>query len=49
MNILNGERDDKFYDAEEIKETAQKARQQMDTRALNQILKRVVNETFKWL
>ena len=46
MNILN---DDKFYDAEEIKETAQKARQQMDTRALNQILKRVVNETFKWL
>lgn len=42
------ERDNKFYDSEEIKENAQKARQQMECRDLNQILKRLVNETFEW-
>jgi hypothetical protein len=42
------ERDDEFYDVEEIKEKAQKARQQMECRALNQILKQIVNETFEW-
>ena len=42
------DREDTFYDAEEIKENAQKARQQMENRALNQILKRIVNETFEW-
>jgi len=42
------ERDDNFYDAEEIREKAQQARQQMEDRALNMILKKVVNETFKW-
>ncbi len=41
--------DDKFYDAEEIKGNAKKARQQMESRALNQVLKRIVNETFEWL
>lgn len=47
------EKQDKFYDAKEyihkIKKDANKARQQMELRALNQILKRVVNETFHWI
>ena len=43
------ERDDTFYDAEEIREKAQKSRQQMECRALNKILKQIVNETFEWL
>ena len=42
------DRDDTFYDAAEIEENAQKARQQMETRALDMILKRVINETFEW-
>ena len=42
------DRDDTFYDAEEIREKAQKARQQMESRALNQILKGIINETFEW-
>jgi len=41
-------RDDTFYDVEEIREKAQKAKQQMEDRALNKILKRVVNEEFRW-
>ena len=42
------DRDDTFYDAEEVKKNAQKARQQMECRALNQILKGIINETFEW-
>jgi hypothetical protein len=42
------DREDTFYDVEEIKENAQKARQRMEHRALNMILKKVVNETFQW-
>jgi hypothetical protein len=46
------EENDIFYDAEEyineIKERAKKARQQMETRALEKILKCVVNEMFQW-
>ena len=41
--------DDNFYDAEEIRENAQKAREKMEKRALNIILKRIVNEEFQWL
>ena len=44
---------DIFYDAEEyineIKEHAKKARQQMESRALDKILKGVVNDEFQWL
>jgi hypothetical protein len=44
---------DIFYDAEEyineIKEHAKKAIQQMESRALNKILKGVVNDEFQWL
>jgi hypothetical protein len=43
------ERHDRFYDAEEIKENAQKARQQMESRALNKVLKQILNEEFQWL
>ena len=47
------EKQDKFYDAKEyihkIKKHAREARQQMELRALNQILKRIVNETFHWI
>ena len=46
------DREDIFYNAEkyinEIKDKARKARQRMETRALNMILKRVVNEEFQW-
>jgi hypothetical protein len=42
-----------FYNAEEyihtIKENGQKARQQMELRALDKILKGVVNEHFWWV
>jgi hypothetical protein len=39
---------DKFYDLEEIIENGKKARQAMEQRALDIILKRLVNETFEW-
>ena len=46
-------REDKFYDAEkyikELKYNAQQAQHSMETRALNKILKKVVNETFYWV
>ena len=42
------DRDDTFYDTEEIREIAQKARDKMETRSLNMILKKVVNEDFQW-
>ena len=40
----------KYYDVEEmkVKVAAEKARQQMEQRSLNMILKRVVNEEFQW-
>jgi hypothetical protein len=37
-----------FYDLEEIKKNAQKARHSMEQRSLNMILKRLVNEEFQW-
>jgi hypothetical protein len=37
-----------FYDWEEIREKSKRARQQMEQRALNMILKRLVNEEFQW-
>jgi hypothetical protein len=40
---------DILYDLEEIKENGQKARQDMEKRALDAVLKRLVNETFEWL
>ena len=47
------DREDRFYIAEkyinEIKDKANNARQQMETRALNKILKGIVNETFQWV
>jgi hypothetical protein len=43
---------DTFYDAQEylneIKELANSARQSMEQRALNKILKGLINETFEW-
>jgi len=37
-----------FYDLEEIREKGQKARQHMEQRSLDMILKRLVNEQFQW-
>jgi hypothetical protein len=37
-----------FYDLEEIRVNAIKARQSMEQRALNIILKRLINENFEW-
>ena len=39
---------DMFYDIQEIRDNARKARQNMEQRALDKILKRIVNEEFKW-
>jgi len=37
-----------FYDWEEIREKSKRARQQMEQRSLNMILKKLVNEEFQW-
>lgn len=39
---------DIVYDLEEIIENGKKARQNMEQRALDTILKRIVNENFEW-
>jgi hypothetical protein len=39
---------DTFYDLEEIREKSQSAKQAMEKRALNTILKKIVNENFEW-
>lgn len=39
---------DIVYDLEEIIENGKKARNQMEQRALDKILKRIVNEEFQW-
>ncbi len=39
---------DIVYDLEEIKENGQKARQTMEQRALDKILKKIVDENFEW-
>lgn len=38
-----------FHDIEQVKENGQKAIQNMEKRALDMILKRLVNEQFEWL
>ena len=40
---------DIVYDLEEIREDGKQARQAMEQRALNIVLKRLVNENFEWL
>ena len=40
--------EDHFYDLEEIRSKGRKARQAMEERALNKILKKIVNENFEW-
>lgn len=37
-----------FYDIDQLKENAQRSRQHMEQRALDKILKRLVNEHFTW-
>ena len=39
---------DHFYDLEDIREKGRKAKQAMEQRALDKILKRIVNENFEW-
>ena len=41
--------EDYYYDPEEIKKNGQKARQTMEHRTVNMILKRIVNEEFEWI
>ena len=47
------DKEDKFYDVSqyinELKNKANNAREQMESRALDKILKGIVNETFNWL
>jgi hypothetical protein len=40
--------EDYYYDPEKIRENAQLAKQSMEQRALDMILKRIVNEHFEW-
>ena len=40
--------DDDFYDVEDIREKSRKAKQDMEKRALDIILKKIVNENFEW-
>ncbi len=41
-------KEDIYYDWDEIKDNARKARAAFEQRALKQILKRLVNEEFQW-
>ena len=47
------DRQDIFYDGvtymNKIKDNARKAKEQMETRALDRILKRLINEEFQWM
>jgi hypothetical protein len=50
---INGEEkiffeSDTYYDLTQIREKAKRARQKMELRALDKILKRLVNEEFQW-
>ena len=40
--------DDIYYDWDEIRNNARKARESFEHRALNKILKRLINEEFQW-
>jgi hypothetical protein len=40
--------EDYYYDPEKIRENAKNARQQMECRSINIILKQLVNEDFEW-
>ena len=41
-------KNDIIYDLDKIKQSAKKAKESFEQRALNQILKRLVNENFQW-
>ena len=41
-------KEDIYYDWDEIRSNARKARESFEQRTLNQILKRLVNEEFQW-
>ena len=49
VNFVSINKHDIVYDLDKIKQASKRARQQMEQRALNMILKRVVNEEFQWL
>lgn len=40
--------EDYYYDSEQIRENAQQAREKMEHRSINIILKKLVNEEFQW-
>ena len=42
-------KEDYYYDTEQIKRNSEHAKHQMEDRALNMILKKLVNEEFQWL
>jgi len=41
-------KEDIYYDWDEIRDNARRAREAFEQRVLNQILKRLVNEEFQW-
>lgn len=48
VNYVSINKNDIIYDLDKIKQLAKRARQEMEQRSLNMILKRLVNEEFKW-
>ena len=47
-NRVDFHKTDIFHDVEKVKENRKKAIQNMESRALNLVLKRLVNEHFEW-
>lgn len=48
MGTMNFGYTEIYYNAEEIRENAKRARQEMEKRALDKILKRLVDPNFEW-
>ena len=48
LGALSLDTSNTFYDWEEIREKSKRARQQMEQRSLNMILKRLINNDFQW-
>jgi len=48
VQFVSINKNDIVYDLDKIKQDSKKAKQQMEQRSLNMILKRLVNEEFEW-
>lgn len=48
VNFVSIHKDDILYDLDKIKQVAKKAKESFEKRALDKILKRLINEHFEW-